>query len=75
MYKRQPLGAGNELQLTDAMKILANTKAMTAVDFIGRRYDMGNKFGVMQAQVEQALVHPEIKDEFRVYLKEIAKEL
>ncbi|PWM46485.1 MAG: UTP--glucose-1-phosphate uridylyltransferase [Clostridiales bacterium] len=72
---RTPLGAGNELQLTDAMKILANTKAMTAVDFIGRRYDMGNKFGVMQAQVEQALVHPEIKDEFRVYLKEIAKEL
>ena len=75
ILERTPLGAGNELQLTDAMKILANTRTMIAVDFIGRRYDMGNKLGVMQAQVEQALVHPEIGEGFRAYLKEIAKEL
>ena len=42
---KTPLGAGNELQLTDAMKTLANTKGMIAVDFIGKRYDMGNKLG------------------------------
>ena len=75
ILERTPLGAGNELQLTDAMKILANTRTMIAVDFIGRRYDMGNKLGVMQAQVEQALVQPEIGEGFRAYLKEIAKEL
>lgn len=75
ILERTPLGAGNELQLTDAMKILANTRTMIAVDFIGRRYDMGNKLGVMQAQVEQALVHPEIGEGFRAYLKEIEKEL
>ncbi len=72
---KTPLGAGNELQLTDAMKTLANTKGMIAVDFIGKRYDMGNKLGVMQAQVEMALKHPEIGTEFKEYLKEIAKTL
>lgn len=72
---KTPLGAGNELQLTDAMKTLANTKGMIAVDFIGKRYDMGNKLGVMQAQVETALKHPEIGAEFKAYLKEIAKTL
>lgn len=72
---KTPLGAGNELQLTDAMKTLANTKGMIAVDFIGKRYDMGNKLGVMQAQVEMALKHPEIGAEFKAYLKEIAKTL
>lgn len=72
---KTPLGAGNELQLTDAMKTLANTKGMIAVDFIGKRYDMGNKLGVMQAQVEMALKHPEIGAEFKEYLKEIAKTL
>ena len=48
---------------------------MVAVDFVGMRYDMGNKLGVMQAQVETALKHPEIGADFREYLKEIAKTL
>ena len=43
------LGAGDELQLTDAMKTVAQTERMVAVDFVGKRYDMGNKLGVMQA--------------------------
>lgn len=68
-------GAGGEIQLTDAMRELAVTRGMTAVDFTGKRYDMGNKLGVMQASVELALQHPEIKDGFREYLKEIAKTL
>jgi len=46
-----------EIYLTDAMKELAQTKGMIAVDFYGKRYDMGNKLGVMQAQVEMALKH------------------
>lgn len=68
-------GAGGEIQLTDAMRELAVTGGMTAVDFTGKRYDMGNKFGIMQAKVEVALNHPEIGDDFRAYLKEIAKTL
>lgn len=74
LEKTQP-GAGGEIQLTDAMAVLARTGGMTGVDFTGRRYDMGNKLGVMQAQVETALRHPEIGDAFRAYLQEIAQTL
>ncbi len=68
-------GAGGEIQLTDAMAVLARRDGMVGVDFTGKRYDMGSKLGVMQAQVETALRHPEIGPEFRAYLKEIAKDL
>ena len=68
-------GAGGEIQLTDAMAELARKSGVTGVDFTGKRYDMGNKLGVMQAQVETALRHPEIGADFREYLREIAKTL
>lgn len=70
-----PPGAGGEIQLTDAMCQLARTEAMTAVDFTGKRYDMGNKLGIMQASVEVALKHPEIGEDFHKYLKELAATL
>ena len=75
ILENTPLGAGNELQLTDAMKTLARDKGVTAVDFIGKRYDMGNKFGILQANIEVGLNHPEIKDDLREYIKQISKEL
>lgn len=68
-------GVGGEIQLTDAMKILANTVGMTAVEFTGTRYDMGNKLGIMKACVEIALKHPEIGATFKDYLKQIANNL
>ena len=68
-------GAGGEIQLTDAMAVLAREKGVTGVDFTGKRYDMGNKLGVMQAQVETALRHPEIGPAFREYLRELSKNL
>ena len=68
-------GAGGEIQLTDAMAVLAREKGVTGVDFTGKRYDMGNKLGVMQAQVETALRHPEIGPAFREYLREVSKTL
>lgn len=68
-------GAGSEIQLTDAMKVLANTIGMTAVEFTGTRYDMGNKLGIMKACVEVALKHPEIGTNFKNYLKSIANNL
>lgn len=64
-------GAGGELQLTDAMKTLAQNEGVTAVDFVGKRYDMGNKFGILQANIEVGLKHPEIKDELKKYLKNL----
>ncbi len=68
-------GAGGEIQLTDAMKTLARRDGMIAVEFTGKRYDMGNKLGIMKAQVEVALQHPEIGQDFRSYLKEFCKNL
>lgn len=68
-------GAGGEIQLTDAMATLARRSGMTGVDFTGKRYDMGSKMGVMQAQIETALNHPDIGVEFRRYLKELSKTL
>lgn len=70
-----PLGAGNELQLTDAMKTLARTKGVVAVDYEGTRYDMGNKLGILQANIEVGLKHPEVKEELKQYIKELAKQL
>ena len=70
-----PRGAGNEFQLTDAMKVLAHEEGMIGVDFTGTRYDMGNKFGILKASIEVALNHPEIKDETKEYIKELAKTL
>lgn len=72
---KTPPGAGGEIQLTDAMMQLAKTEGMIGVDYIGTRYDMGNKLGIMQAACEVALKHPEIGEDFRAYLKEFAKAL
>ncbi len=75
ILERTPLGAGGELQLTDAMKTTAREKSMIAVEFTGKRYDMGNKLGIMQAGCEVALKHPEIGEDFKAYLKELVKTL
>ena len=74
LEKTQP-GAGGEIQLTDAMKELAVTKGMTAVEYTGVRYDMGNKLGIMKATVETALKHQEIGEDFKNYLLELTAEI
>jgi len=68
-------GAGGEIQLTDAIKVLAQTVGTVAVDFTGKRYDMGNKLGIMMASVEVALNHKEIGKDFKSYLKNLIKEI
>ncbi len=68
-------GAGGEIQLTDAMKTLARTVGITGVDYTGKRYDMGDKLGTLQATVEIALRNPKLGGPFKEYLKEIVKTL
>ena len=68
-------GAGGEIQLTDAMRELAVTKGMTACDFEGKRYDIGSKFGFLQANIDLGLKHPETADALRAYIKELAGNL
>ncbi len=66
-------GAGGEIQLTDAMKTLAQTVGITGVDYTGKRYDMGDKLGTLQATVEIALRNPKLGEPFKEYLKELVK--
>ena len=75
ILEKTPLGAGNELQLTDAMATIARTKGMIGVEFSGTRYDMGNKFGILKANIEVGPSHPETRDQLKEYIKEIAKTL
>lgn len=75
ILEKTPLGAGNELQLTDAMRGLAVKYGMTGVDFSGTRYDMGNKFGILKANIEVGLKHPETADQLKDYIKDLAKTL
>lgn len=70
-----PNGAGGELQLTDAMAEIARRDGMIGVDFDGIRYDMGNKFGILKANIEVGLKHPEVKDELKEFIKKIATEI
>ena len=75
ILEETPLGAGGELQLTDAMRTLTLSQGMTGVDYIGKRYDMGNKLGVLEAIVEVGIAHPEIGEGFKDYLREFCKTL
>lgn len=63
-----PTGAGGELQLTDAMAVTARKSGMIGVDFVGTRYDMGNKFGILKANIEVGLNHPDVGDQLRAYI-------
>lgn len=69
ILENTPRGAGNEIQLTDAMRVLAREKGMTACEFEGTRYDIGSKLGMLIANIEQGLVHPETGEALKQYLK------
>ena len=65
-------GAGGELQLTDAIKALLGEEKVYGFSFEGKRYDAGDKQGMLQATVEFALEHPDLGAKFREYLKGMA---
>lgn len=73
ILERTEPGRGGEIQLTDALKVLAKQQNMYAYDFIGRRYDVGDKQGYLEATVEYALRREDLKDKFLEYLKKIVK--
>ncbi|NLM96579.1 MAG: UTP--glucose-1-phosphate uridylyltransferase GalU [Halanaerobiaceae bacterium] len=64
-------GHSNEIQLTDALKELAGFSPMYAYEFQGKRYDVGNKMGFLQATVEFALNREDLGDGFYKYLKQL----
>jgi UTP--glucose-1-phosphate uridylyltransferase len=62
-------GAGGEIQLTDGILALVKEEKVFGYTFKGKRYDAGDKFGMLQATVEFALKRPEFGEKFREYLK------
>jgi UTP--glucose-1-phosphate uridylyltransferase len=68
LLETQERGAGNEIQLTDAIARLLGNQRVLAYNFNGKRFDCGSKLGYLQAQVEYALAHDEVGEEFREYL-------
>ena len=66
-------GRGGEIQLTDALKVLTKEQSMYAYDFIGRRYDVGDKEGYLEATVEYALRRGELREKFLGYLREVVE--
>ncbi|MGL4876101.1 MAG: UTP--glucose-1-phosphate uridylyltransferase GalU [Clostridium sp.] len=64
-------GKGGEIQLTDALLTLISEEAMYAYNFQGRRYDVGDKQGFLEATIEYALRREDLKEGFKAYLKEL----
>lgn len=67
-------GANGEIQLTDALNQLARNEAVYAYEFEGRRYDVGDKEGFLEATVEYALRRTELREPFLNYLKRIVQD-
>lgn len=62
-------GAGGEIQLTDAIAAQLKEERVLAYNFDGKRFDCGSKLGYLQAQIEFGMIHPDVGDELREYLK------
>ncbi len=74
ILEHTPPGKGGEIQLTDALKTLARQEAMYAYTFEGKRYDVGDKMGFLQATVEFALKRDKLKEPFMAYLQQLVKD-
>lgn len=66
-------GAGNEIQLTDAIADLLKEQRVLSYNFQGRRFDCGSKLGYLKAQVEFALEHEEVGADFKEFLTKLAE--
>ncbi|HHW90134.1 MAG TPA: UTP--glucose-1-phosphate uridylyltransferase [Clostridiales bacterium] len=75
ILKKTPLGINNELQLTDGINLLAQQSGALAYVFEGRRYDMGNKLGSLEAITEYALRDQELGKAYKEYLTELLKNI
>lgn len=75
LLEKQEPGKGGEIQLTDAIDALNKTQRVFAKEFKGERYDVGDKFGFMKTSIQYGLTHPQIKDDLKQYIIEVAQEL
>lgn len=75
LLKRTPQGAGDEIQLTDAIAMLMEEEQVNAFHISGRSHDCGSKREYMKANVEYGVRHAEVGEDFAVFIKEFAKTL
>ena len=75
ILETQEPGAGNEIQLTDAIDTLNKTQRVFARQFTGDRYDVGDKFSFLKTTIDYALQHQQVKNEMKDYLITLGKEL
>ena len=75
LLEKTQKGAGNEIQLTDAIAALLKEQRVLSYNFKGRRFDCGSKLGYLKAQVEFALEHKEVGDDFRAYLSSLQQDI
>lgn len=68
---KHEIGAGGEIQLTDAIQKLNEEQNVYAYDFEGKRYDVGEKLGFITTTIEMALQHDDLRDELLAYLEEV----
>ena len=67
--RRQPRGAGGEIQLTDGIAALIGAEKVYAFRYDGKRYDCGSKEGFLQATIDLALANPELSASVRVHMQ------
>ncbi|WP_064605296.1 UTP--glucose-1-phosphate uridylyltransferase GalU [Photobacterium sp. J15] len=75
LLEKTPVGAGDEIQLTDAIDMLMEKQQVNAFHMSGKSHDCGSKLGYMQAFVEYGMRHETLGDDFRAYLKDVVKSL
>ena len=75
LLEKTSVGAGGEIQLTDAIAELFKEEQVLAYEFEGDRYDCGSKLGYLKANLEFGLMHPELGPEFEKCLKQVAERL
>ncbi|MEZ8094488.1 UTP--glucose-1-phosphate uridylyltransferase GalU [Photobacterium swingsii] len=75
LLEKTPVGAGDEIQLTDAIDMLMEKQQVNAFHMSGVSHDCGSKLGYMQAFVEYGMRHDVLGEDFTAYIKELAKSL
>ena len=72
LLEQTPKGAGNEIQLTDAIALLQNTEQVEAYRMKGQTFDCGNKLGYLKAVLHYGVAHPTLGTEFKALIQELA---
>ena len=72
LLEQTPKGAGNEVQLTDAIAMLQQTESVEAYRMQGQTFDCGSKLGYLKAVLHYGIEHPKLGDDFKALIRELS---